>query len=41
MKIDEYRKVVHEDIAIACNVNSSAASDETKESNNGFIFTII
>lgn len=28
MKIDEYRKVVHEDIAIACNVNSSAAPEE-------------
>lgn len=28
MKIDDYRKIVHEDIAIACNVNSSKETEE-------------
>ena len=28
MKIDDYRKIVHQDIAIACNVNSSKETEE-------------
>lgn len=28
MKIDDYRRIVHEDIAVACELNSSKASEE-------------